>query len=673
MLAAYGENDLAIRNIQLGSGTIKVHGSGVPAGHDVWVAGRQVPVDAQGNFVAEEILPSGAHTVEVAMLDEAGNGTLYLRDLELKRNDWFYVGLADLTLSENRTNGPAELLQGANAPQDLDSSLDGRLAFYVNGKFGEHWRLTASADTREGPVEDLFSNFLDKSPDSLFRRIDPDYHYPTFGDDGVVEEMAPTMGKFYVKLSEGENHGLWGNFKVGYMENELAQVDRGLYGANAHYESETTTSFGEQRYGIDGFAAEPGTVASYEEFRGTGGSLYFLRRQDILPGSETRAHRAARQGLAHRHGRREPASGARLRHRLPAGPRAAVRAAVLDRRRQPAGAQRRRQRRRGVPGRALRVHARLRRDRRRGRRRAGPLLVQRPRQARPDRQRQRRGRRGQRACSAADVTLRMSAESWFKLQAGRSEGLVSNAMRSDDGGFGFYGYDDLGFTDASADAYRADLSVGARRLLRERPGSRDALYADAGRGLLGARARDAHGHRALRRHLRDAGDGPARASRPRATSGSRSRGSRPRAQEIDVGFQVTNAWSVSTGLRNDLREDHSPVVPADPGAGRAHGRRRAGRLRLGRRPGGSTASCRTRCRRPATARTTAAIGTGGSYRFTDRFRLDAEVSDGDLGPGGRVGTNYLLTERTNLYLNYALENERADNGLYAPRATWCRA
>jgi len=62
------------------------------------------------------------------------------------------------------------------------------------------------------------------------------------------------------------------------------------------------------------------------------------------------------------------------------------------------------------------------------------------------------------------------------------------------------------------------------------------------------------------------------------------------------------------------------------------------------------------------------IGTGGSYRFTDRFRLDAEVSDGDLGPGGRVGTNYLLTERTNLYLNYGLENERADNGLYARRA-----
>ena len=33
-------------------------------------------------------------------------------------------------------------------------------------------------------------------------------------------------------------------------------------------------------------AAEPGTVASRDEFRGTGGSLYYLRNQDILTGSE---------------------------------------------------------------------------------------------------------------------------------------------------------------------------------------------------------------------------------------------------------------------------------------------------------------------------------------------------------------------------------------------------
>src|SRR5256884_3490414 len=46
------------------SGTVKVQGGGIPAGHTVWVAGRQIPVDPQGNFAAEEILPAGAHSVD---------------------------------------------------------------------------------------------------------------------------------------------------------------------------------------------------------------------------------------------------------------------------------------------------------------------------------------------------------------------------------------------------------------------------------------------------------------------------------------------------------------------------------------------------------------------------------------------------------------------------------
>src|SRR5207237_3503993 len=167
LLAAYGQNQLVRHHIQLGSGTVKVQGCGIPADHKVWVAGRQVPVDPQGKFAAEEILPAGTHTVEVAVLDDVGNGSLNLRDLEFKRRDIFYVGVADLTVSEK--GGPVNLLQGQNALQPNDSSLDGRLAFFVNGKVSERWHLTASADTREGPVKNLFSNFLDKTPDSLFR------------------------------------------------------------------------------------------------------------------------------------------------------------------------------------------------------------------------------------------------------------------------------------------------------------------------------------------------------------------------------------------------------------------------------------------------------------------------------------------------------------------------
>src|SRR5215813_12742792 len=45
LLAAYGENNLARHDIPLGSGTVTVQGSGIPANHTVWVAGRQIPID----------------------------------------------------------------------------------------------------------------------------------------------------------------------------------------------------------------------------------------------------------------------------------------------------------------------------------------------------------------------------------------------------------------------------------------------------------------------------------------------------------------------------------------------------------------------------------------------------------------------------------------------------
>ncbi len=79
LLAGYGESRLAIRNIPLHGGTVQVHGDAIPAGHGVWMAGHAVPVDAEGRFVAEEILPQGMHTVEVAVLDPSGNGELFLR------------------------------------------------------------------------------------------------------------------------------------------------------------------------------------------------------------------------------------------------------------------------------------------------------------------------------------------------------------------------------------------------------------------------------------------------------------------------------------------------------------------------------------------------------------------------------------------------------------------
>jgi predicted porin len=59
------------------------------------------------------------------------------------------------------------------------------------------------------------------------------------------------------------------------------------------------------------------------------------------------------------------------------------------------------------------------------------------------------------------------------------------------------------------------------------------------------------------------------------------------------------------------------------------------------------------------------VGTGASLRLTDRFNIEGELSTGDTGTGARLGTDYLVSDRTNVYMSYALNNERSDNGVRA--------
>ena len=660
LLSAYGENRLGLHNIGLSSGTVSVRGNGIPAEHEVFVGGRPVPVDQNGSFVTEEILPQGAHTVEVAVVDKEGTGELYLRDLEFKNNDWFYVGMADLTLSESSANGPIDLMQGANSDYDYDSNVDGRLAFFVNGKFGDHWKLTASADTREGSIENMFSNFMDKSPGSLFRRIDPDYYYPTFGDDGTVEEMAPTMGKFFARLSQDDNYGQWGNFKVGYMNNELAQVDRGLYGGNLHYQTDSTTDFGENRFVIDTFAAEPGTIPSREEFRGTGGSLYYLRRQDVLAGSERLRIelRDKASGLVtgivnltpamdydvdYLQGRillSEPlASTADDNLLVRSGAISGDEAYLVVRYEYTPGFE-------DIDTIAVggQAHYWLGEYAKIG------VTTSASEQDGDDS-----------SLNAADLTLRLAAETWLKVQQAKSEGLVSLPLFSSDGGFEFNGYDPASFVNAEAEARRSDLSLKFSDVVSFVNGRLTAYVQEAEAGY------SAPGLTALT-DTRTYGGTFNLPIADRFSIGAKldtriqEQGIETRAQEYNVGYQLSNNWELSAGYRRDERVDNSVIVPLT----QEQGERVDAVLQLGydsRSTWNIYAFTQDTVSTTGNRQENARAGFGGTYRISERLKVDAEVSNGDLGTGGRVGTNYLHSDRTSMYLNYTLDNERIDNGM----------
>ncbi len=667
LLVGHGENRLARQDIKLAGGTIRVQGSGIPADRHVFVAGRAVPVAGSGEFAVEEILPSGLHTVEVAVLDEAGNGELFLRDLELEKSDWFYVGLADITASTSDTTGPAELVTNDSAHYDNDLAVDGRLAFFTQGKFGQGWNLTASADTLEGPVEDLFSNFMQKSPDALFRRIDPDYAYPTFGDDSTVEEAAPTLGKFYVKLRNGDDFGLWGNMRLAYTDTTLTQVDRNLYGGNLHYTGDASTSFGEKKLLVDAYVADPGTLAGRDEFRGTGGSLYYLRHQDLLQGSErlrvevrdkVSGFVLATRDLApaldydidYLQGRvmlNAPLSPVSADGLLVASEFGGNEVWLVSRYEYSTGYDEL-----GSLSHGGRVHYWF-----------GDLL----KVGLTTSDSSEAGNASN--LSGADITLRKSPQTWLRAELSQSEGAGSSALLSDDGGFAFNAAANGALPgeaeDLSAAAHRVEASVGLGDVIDGGRGSvtvyqqvleagyvAPGLITDKETETLGLAATLPVGERTELKAKFD--------------SREQVQGLSTEATELNAAVRVTEQWQVSAGVRQESRDDNSLLVPLT----QVEGERTDAVVR---------ADYDTRARWSAygfVQQTVEAsgnqddngrVGAGGAWRATDRLRTTGELSAGDLGEGARAGLDYQATDRSNVYLNYALENERSDNGLRARR------
>ena len=662
LLAGYGESRIATRNIPLQGGTVQAHGKAIPDGHGVWLAGHEVPVDGTGRFIAEEILPGGMHTVEVAVLDTAGNGDLFLRDLALARNDWFTVGIADVTVSGNKTDGPADTLSPDNKHYQEDVSLDGRLAFYTRGKLDNDWLLTASADTREAPLDELFSNFVDKSTDALFRRLDPDNHYPTFGDDSTVEEDAPTSGKFYVKLSNYENYGLWGNFKVGYLDTDLAQVDRDLYGANLHYQSLDATSFGEPRVLLDGFGADPGTVAGREEFRGTGGSLFYLRQQDILMGSDnlrievrdkdsgivlgvTNLVADLDYDIDYIQGR------ILLSEVLPTTADDNLLVSTNS-----------------ISGNPVFLVARY--EYTPGFDDPDTLvsggrahywfndMVKLGVTASWEEEADIESRLG-----GFDLTLRKSSASWLKLEVGRTKGPGVSTESSYDGGYSFSPVDSYNDEESKATAYRVDGSVGFSDIIESWRGRATFYLQDLGEGysapgLLTTQDLTQYGGTA---ELPVANRWLVRLKVDRLVQDN---GLEADEGEINIDYQMSEHWTLSSGLRGDNQQDNSELEPVT----QDQGKRADGVVQL-------TYDSHTRWTAygfvQGTIKATGErenndrIGAGGSWRLTERFRLNGEVSEGDQGTGVSLGSDFLYSDRTTMYLNYTLEDERTDNGLRA--------
>lgn len=270
--AGEGEDRTRIRRIPVSGGTVTVSGTDARPGGTVRVNGEAVPVDARGRFVTTRILPAGDRVVTVDI-----DGQRYRRDVTIPASEWFRVGIIDITAGW-RDDGSID---------EEETYVDGRAAIYAKGKTQGGWTITGSLDTGNGPIEDIFDRLNDKDPRRVIERLreNDDDLYPTYGDDSTFFDDTPSQGRIYLRVENETARFTWGDFKAGINNGGLISNTRDLYGAELRYQAPSVTERGDPRWSAQIYAASPETAVQRDILRGTGGSVYFLRRQDITGGS----------------------------------------------------------------------------------------------------------------------------------------------------------------------------------------------------------------------------------------------------------------------------------------------------------------------------------------------------------------------------------------------------
>lgn len=665
-LIGWGQDARALATIPVHGGTVTVNGKDIRPGQRVESLGAVVPVDKDGKFAVRQILPAGPHTVTVAVTDPDGSKATFSRNLTIADQDWFYVAIADLTVGQNHTSGPAALVNADTKHYDAKTYVDGRGAFYLKGLIKGEYLLTAAADTAEQPVEDLFRNFTSKDPRYLLRRIDADHYYPVYGDDSTLVEDAPTYGKFYVRLERGDSQVMWGNFQTQWTGTELTQFSRALYGAQLRLKSSDITGYGEKRFDISAFAAEPGTLQSRDEFRGTGGSLYYLRHLDITRGSENVwvEVRDKDSGLVIERKQLVPSQDYEVNYLqgrlLLSKPLSSVSGSgswistgtlsgnpvyLVTTYEYVPGVT-------AVDGYSLGFQGRwwvndyLR------------LGVTGFKQGENEQQ-QRLG--------GVDVMARYTPNTYVKAELAHSEGPGSGQQNSVDGGFA---YSTSSASGEKADAKLVEGQVDLHDLVDGAKGKASVYWQDKAKGFSGPGQITALNEAERKQGGRvtavvapgveaevKVDDRKADSQTARSVEGSISWQMLPEWQlglatrHDDRWTAVANASSLlsENGERTDIqgRIHYKPLVEDKDGKPQPSNWDLYGFLQgTAEKTGNRGDNDRG--------------GLGGSWQVSDRFRLNAEVSGGDGGMGGLLGGDYRVNDRSSVYLTYSMESQRPD-------------
>lgn len=663
-LAGYGIDHTAVRNIKVRGAAITVRGDNVPMGGFARVANIGIPVDEQGRFVTQMILPYGHFGLDVDV-GSGGQIASYRRNVHIDDTEVFYVAIGEVTLGKQRRSGPASFL--GSGDDDLNGKYArGRGAMYLKGKVRGDYRVTAAIDTGEERLSDIFKNLDKKDPRQLLRRLDGDKFYPVYGDDSVLVEDAPTQGKFYVRVEKDDSHIMYGNFATNITGTEFAHLDRGLYGGIIDHRSLATTEAGDRKTHVTMFAADPGTIPARNEFRGTGGSLYFLDRQDISIGSERLRVEVrdkvsglvieSRDLIAQNDYEIDYIQG-RILLSTPlqstSNDDQVVRSGDLS----------------GndvylvtryeytpsigdvdgytLGGRATQWvgnHLRL------------GVTAQSEKTDSADQE-----------VFAGDFLLRGSAGTYVKGEYARSEGPGFGKTTSTDGGFNFDGINSFGTLGQSADAYRLEMAIDLADISGLR-GTTQIYYDHQEAGFSGTGRQSQYNTQRL--------GGKFKAMLTRFTELSvkvdeiKAKGQgKTLAVYADVSQKLSQRLSATLGIRHDERfvnNTGQAINLTSTGFGGGNGARTDASMQIdfrGSSKWGVYVFGQTTIENDLERNSNDRVGFGGQFKITDRLDVEAEISDGEAGLGANIQTTFARSDSSEYYMGYALSPDHNFSGL----------
>ena len=143
--------------------------------------------------------------------------------------------------------------------------------------------------------------------------------YPTYGDDSTWYDDTPTSGNLYLRVQNETTRLTWGDFTSAVEGPGLMRSSRDLYGVDLRHRSAGTTEDGEARLTASVHAAQPDSLPQRDILRGTGGSLYFLSRRELVGGSTRVTIEETDPDTGFVVATRTLAEGGRLPGRSPAG------------------------------------------------------------------------------------------------------------------------------------------------------------------------------------------------------------------------------------------------------------------------------------------------------------------------------------------------------------------